>query len=492
MKTAERGNMGVLARPVGEEGLEEASPHCAEIVRRAGAIAHGTRRRPLGLGLPAGVSAKIDAEDRRAQAMAAAGGGCDESRRGAALEFAAAAVTALALERDFEDGELATLVARCAAAVGVARSAASLAVYLRALASTDVAQLPPQLAIDLVLALVRELGGVEAVSVWTSPAHGQVECVASAGIAATSRRLRATARALLQDDELAANPTWVKGLAITRWERPFAAIVARSRANYETGIAVYLAEAASALSPVFEREMLFERNAIRERQLVSASERRLLRLGCDLHDGPLQEMVAFAEDLRQARDQVTSLLAGLDADRVSGRFEDLEARLVSLDQGLRDISHAVRSTSAVDRPLEGALLLEVNALNRSGSIEGTLDVEGDVSTLTTSQKIALYRVVQEALSNARKHSEATTASVRLRATPSFVSVTVCDDGRGFDVDSARAKGRLGLSGVVERVRLLGGDVEIRSVPGQGAEVRATLPRWSPPKDEAPLLYAVTA
>ena len=485
--------MGALMTAVGEEGLEEASPHCAEIVHRAGAIAHGTRRRPLGLGLPAGVSTKIDSEDRRAQAMAAAGGGCAESRRGAALEFTAAGVTALALERDFEDGELARLVARCAATVGVARSAATLAVFLRALASTDVAQLPPQLAIDLVLALVRELGGVEAVSIWTSPAHGQVECIASAGVAATSRRLRAAARALLQDDAPPSDDgTWVRGLAIARWERPFAAIVARSRADYETGTAVYLAEAASALSPVFEREMLFERNAVRERQLVSASERRLLRLGCDLHDGPLQEMVAFAEDLRQARDQVSSLLAGLDADRVRGRFEDLEARLVSLDQGLRDISHAVRSTSAVDRPLENALLLEVNALNRRGTTQGTLEVEGDVSTLTTSQKIALYRVVQEALSNARKHSEATNASVRLRATPSFVSVTVCDDGLGFDIDSARAKGRLGLSGVVERVRLLGGDVEIRSVPGHGAEVRATLPRWSPPKDEAPLLYAVTA
>jgi signal transduction histidine kinase len=484
--------MSALAR-VGEEGLEEASPHRAEIARRAGAIAHGTRRRRLDLALSADVSVKIDAEDRRAQALVVAGGGCAESRRTAALEFAAAAVTALVLERGLEDGEIATLVTDCAAAVGVARSAARLAVFMRALASSDVAQLPPQLAIDLVLTMVRELGGVEAVSVWTETGHGQVECVASAGVAATSRRLRTAARALLSDtDPAAADATWVKGVAITRWERPFAAIVARSRADYETNTAVYLAEAASALSPVFEREMLFERNAVREQQLVSASERRLLRLGCDLHDGPLQELVAFAEDLRYARDQVASLLGGPEAARVRGRFDDLEARLVSLDERLRDISHAVRSTSAVDRPLKSALLLEVEALNRMGAIQGRLDVEGDVSSLTASQKIALYRVVQEALSNARKHSLATTALVRLRATPSFVSVTVSDDGRGFDVDAARAKGRLGLSGVVERVRLLGGDIEIRSVPGRGAEVRATLPRWSPPKDEAPLLYAVTA
>jgi signal transduction histidine kinase len=85
--------------------------------------------------------------------------------------------------------------------------------------------------------------------------------------------------------------------------------------------------------------------------------------------------------------------------------------------------------------------------------------------------------VQEALANTRKHSEATRVDVRLKATDGYVSVSVSDNGCGFDPEQAKRKGRLGLSGVTERVRLLGGDIEIRSDEGRGTRIRATLPRW---------------
>jgi signal transduction histidine kinase len=253
---------------------------------------------------------------------------------------------------------------------------------------------------------------------------------------------------------------------------------------------MYLSAAASAVSPLVERELLFERSAARERVLVSATERRLLRLGCDLHDGPLQEIVAFADDLRLAREQVVSLIDSADSVRVRGRFDDLEARLASLDEGLRDISHAVRSTSAIEQPLEHVIRKEVDGLSRETGIETELAVDGDVSTLTESQKIVLFRVVQESLSNARKHSNATRVLVRLRSATAYVSVTVSDDGCGFDVERSRSCERLGLVGVTERVRLLGGDVEIESASGEGVLLRATLPRWRPVKQLTTSVYAV--
>jgi len=255
---------------------------------------------------------------------------------------------------------------------------------------------------------------------------------------------------------------------------------------------VYLAEAGVTLSRFFECERLFERNEDSERLLVSASERRLTRLGCDLHDGPLQDVVALADDLRLARTQVASLLDADHATRAAGRFDDLEARLASLDQGLRDISRAIRSTSAVERPLEDALRGEIDALNRTGTMQAGLAVDGDLTGLTASQKIVLFRVVQESLSNARRHSDATRVRVRVRSTLRYISVLVSDDGRGFDVDAARRSGRLGLTGVIERVRLLGGDIEIQSSPGGGTRVRATLPRWSRGTHQPVSAYAVTA
>ena len=239
--------------------------------------------------------------------------------------------------------------------------------------------------------------------------------------------------------------------------------------------------------------MLFDRHAARERSLVSGGERRLVRLGFDLHDGPLQELVALADDLRLARDQVASVLEGSHRSLVSGRFDDLEARLGSLDRGLRDIAHSVRSTSAVEQPLEHALRSEVDGLERATGIHVELDVGGDVATLTDSQKIVLFRVVQESLSNIRKHSRATRAVVRVRALSGYVSLEVSDNGCGFAASGARAKRRLGLVGVVERVRLLGGDVEIESSPGNGVLVRATLPRWRPAVESVTTpVYAVTA
>ena len=119
-------------------------------------------------------------------------------------------------------------------------------------------------------------------------------------------------------------------------------------------------------------------------------------------------------------------------------------------------------------------------------------MDGDVATLTDSQKIVLYRVVQESLSNIRKHSHATRASVGVRARSGYVSLEVSDNGCGFAAD-ARAKRRLGLVGIVERVRLLGGDVEIESSLGNGVLVRATLPRWRPAGEPALTpVYAATA
>jgi len=479
-----------------EDGVEtprSIQVRTAELARRAGAIAHGDVRGREALGLPPNLTRRIEAAERRARSLARAGGRSDESRRGAAIDFVGAVASAFTLDPEIACGVLSEVVAEAAAAIGISRGAANLAVFQRALASPQVAELPPRLAYRFILRLIVELGPADAVSLWTSPSRGRLECVASAGEAAESRRLRVAARVLLAGEEtlVADQATHVRGVSVERWDRPHAALIARGRPEVTGRLTVYLTEAAAALSRFFERERLFERNEDSERLLVSASERRLTRLGCDLHDGPLQDIVALADDLRLARAQVASLLDADHATRVAGRFDDLEARLASLDQGLRDISRAIRSTSAVERPLEDALRGEIDALNRTGTMQAGLAVDGDLTGLTASQKIVLFRVVQESLSNARRHSDATRVRVRVRSTLRYISVIVSDDGRGFDVAAARRSGRLGLTGVIERVRLLGGDIEIQSSPGGGTRVRATLPRWSSATDPAVSVYAVT-
>jgi len=275
---------------------------------------------------------------------------------------------------------------------------------------------------------------------------------------------------------------------VERWDRPYAALVARGRAAESEHLEEYLEEAATALAPLLERASLFDRRVQREHDLVAAGERRLLRLGFDLHDGPLQEIVALAEELRMASTQIAAVVPDDFRQRVRGRFNDVHARLGALDDSLREVAHSIRSTTAVARPVADAIEAELRALENASGIQTTLDVDGELGNLSDSQKIVLFRVVQEALSNVRKHSGATSVSIALHSTRNFVGLSVTDDGEGFD-PRRLAHDRLGLAGISERVRLLGGAVDIETSPGAGTTVRATLPQWRPSAQATAAVYA---
>jgi signal transduction histidine kinase len=278
---------------------------------------------------------------------------------------------------------------------------------------------------------------------------------------------------------------------VERWDRPYAALVVRGRIAESEHLKEYLEEAATVLAPLLERASLFDRRVQREHDLVAAAERRLLRLGFDLHDGPLQEIVALADELRAASTQISAVAPDDFKQRVRGRFNDVHARLGALDESLRQVAHSIRSTTVVTRPVADALEGELMALETATGIESELQVDGALSGLSDSQKIVLFRVAQEALSNVRKHSEATSVSVVVRSRRTFVELTVIDDGRGFDPRRLDTD-RLGLAGISERVRLLGGAVDIKTNPGSGTSVRATLPQWKPSVPAAASIYAATS
>jgi signal transduction histidine kinase len=418
----------------------------------------------------------------RALELSDAGGGSAEVRRSAAVEFLGSAVATLALDGVWQPHAAREAVVEAARAIDMSPGAALLAVFLRAIASTEAAQLPPNMAVELFLWLLAELGPARTISLWTKGPTGRIGFLAGAGEATKTRRIRHAADAVLNGQH--GSSPHLHAVAVARWDKPYAALVARTTPAQSARLGAWLREAAAALSPVLERDTLFERNEAREHALVSATERRLLRVAYDVHDGPLQELAALAQDLRLVRDQVSSLVDDGDIGRVEGRFADLEARLAALDGGLRDLVTSVRPTTVVDQPLERVLANEIACFSRVGGIDAALSVEGTICDLTDSQKITLYRLVQESLANVRKHSSATHVDICVRARPSYVEVTVRDNGCGFDAASAVHRSlrdnRLGLAGIGARVRLLGGDVDVHSRLGEGVTIRATLPRWRPP------------
>jgi signal transduction histidine kinase len=455
----------------------------SELIARAAAIGGGRPRATVGAPLPRDLSAALRACEVRARRLA------DGWGQGAAVDFLGDAVVALAIDHSFEPGEARAAVTAAAGQLGLVPEAVAFAVFRRALASKEFIQLSPSLGAELALALLVELAPAAASSLWILDAASSTSCLASHG-EPPSDRLREIAQAVL--DGVLPELTHVRAQVVERWDKPYAALIVRGRgAGAERQLDDYLAEAATALAPLLERASLFDRGVQREHELVAAGERRLVRLGFDLHDGPLQEIVALAEEVRQAAAQIAEIVPDGYRKQVSGRFDDIYARLGALDESLREVAHSIRSTTAVARPVAEAVGIEIRALERATGMKADLEIEGDLTDLSDSQKIVLFRVAQEALSNVRRHSGAARVTVALHCTSTFVSLTVRDNGFGFDPQKLGQE-RLGLAGVSERVRLLGGVVEIETAPGAGTTVCATLPQWRPTVPAAAETTAVYA
>jgi signal transduction histidine kinase len=245
----------------------------------------------------------------------------------------------------------------------------------------------------------------------------------------------------------------------------------------------FLAEVTNAIGPVLEREYLLEHSSARDRTLVAASERRLMRLGFDLHDGPIQDVLALAADVRLLQQQVYPFVLEDYREQAYGRFDDLSSRLVELDRQLREIAHSLETKSVISRPLGEILHREVDNFAERSGVKAELEIRGDPDSLSSAQRITVFRAIQEALANVREHAGATSVIVRVRARRSAIELHIWDDGMGFEVERALAKaaqrGRLGLVGIGERVRMLGGTFELESAPGGPTTLKLTLPRWEP-------------
>lgn len=218
--------------------------------------------------------------------------------------------------------------------------------------------------------------------------------------------------------------------------------------------------------------------------LAEANERLLVRLGLDLHDGPLQQVFFLAQDIRLLREQMVTLVGAEHREPVLGRFADLESELAELHQDLRDLAHSLEPRSLLEQPLPDAVGRELATLNRRTGISTSIALEGSFDALSASQRIALLRVLQEALSNIRQHSGSREVAVTLREDDAEgVCMEIRDDGHGFEpasvVPDQDGQSGIGLIGMRERVRLLGGTLAIESAPGGPTIVRARLPRWLP-------------
>jgi signal transduction histidine kinase len=400
-----------------------------------------------------------------------------------ALSAAAGAIVSLAAEGDLSPGNARQIATALADVLAIDIETACFGLVVRTATNAQTLALPPLAAIGIQLGLLVDLDLFTSVSLWRRTPEDTIETTLHAGEEHTGRRPRAEAQSILRGGTGRVRPdngTVIASTPVMRYDRPVAALIGQAQHGTPERARLFLDETARAITPMLERELLLERSRSRERALSAGVERRLTRLAFDLHDGPIQDVLALGADVRYLQQQIEPFVSESHRELANGRFDDLTARLAELDRALREVSHSLESKSIMARPLGEILHRDVDAFAERTGIETSLELRGDPDSLDSAQRVTVFRGLQEALANVREHSGATRVSILIRARRGWIEVRITDNGSGFEVSRSLAqaaqRGRLGLVGIGERVRLLGGSFEIDSQPGGPTTLSFALPR----------------
>lgn len=203
---------------------------------------------------------------------------------------------------------------------------------------------------------------------------------------------------------------------------------------------------------------------------LRAAEEERQRIARELHDDTAQRLAGLMLLLRVAS-QIQ------EPEERARRIEQVREEIAEAAEAVRRIARGLRPPALDEVGLAAALDLLIRSLRRAHSLDIELTSQRTGGRLDADAELALYRIVQEALTNAVRHAGASRIVVSLRADDRAVIAEIEDDGRGFamDRDYGDDGQGLGLIGMRERARYAGGVLAIDSAPGAGTRVRVELP-----------------
>lgn len=196
--------------------------------------------------------------------------------------------------------------------------------------------------------------------------------------------------------------------------------------------------------------------------VVDGEEKERVRIGRQLHD---DVMVSFSI----AKINLAALPIAYPAIKSSAAFENLSRQLNQTGVKIRQTAHNLMPDALLTEGLLFAISYFCNGINKSGELQVRFQHYGTLPDLPTETQVNLYRIVQELVQNVVKHAHASEALVQLYSREDAISITVDDDGRGI-ADPEKAEAGLGLKSIRSRLRVMGGEMDIRSVAPHGTAV----------------------
>jgi PAS domain S-box-containing protein len=206
------------------------------------------------------------------------------------------------------------------------------------------------------------------------------------------------------------------------------------------------------------------------RRLTLAQEQERARIGRELHDDINQRLALLSVEIEQFKNHLP-----LKADEIATRLDAMQTTVVDLSTGIQALSHALHASKLEYLGVVPAMKSFCHEFAKQQQLQvdfESLDVPRSVSP---DISLCLFRVLQEALHNAAKHSGTKHFTVQLRGESDEIHLTVSDSGVGFDPENAMKGAGLGLMSMKERVHLVHGELSIDSQPNRGTTIHARVP-----------------
>jgi methyl-accepting chemotaxis protein len=202
-------------------------------------------------------------------------------------------------------------------------------------------------------------------------------------------------------------------------------------------------------------------------RLITAQEDERRRIARELHDDLTQRLAAIAIEAGR--------LARLATGETAEGLARIKQQMARISDDIHDLSRNLHPASLDDLGLTAAIETECRAFFERGGPPVDFEARDRFDDLPAPNRLALYRIVQEALRNILKHAAAESVEITLERDQTEVHLTIRDQGRGFDRRSAEWRAGVGLASMEERTRLLSGRFVVSSIPGEGTKIDVWLP-----------------